>query len=199
MSLTRASIYCLRCSYVLDGLDRQRCPECGNAYDLANSATYETMPRWARWRRRLFRSCIALAVLGMLGGAAYAACRIPPSVRVVEVKETDRGGYVVILVLKNRSLSPLSYPGYGKTIPDYGLRRRASGTWGEEWSRCGTGLGVFRLMPGESVTFSAPTHLYANEDRRQQVGLRVRHTYPTASRRRTIWSDAFTLGGDHQG
>ena len=37
--------YCLRCWYILDGLHSSRCPECGRAFDAADSRTYARQPR----------------------------------------------------------------------------------------------------------------------------------------------------------
>ncbi|MHC4107195.1 MAG: hypothetical protein ACYSTY_03820 [Planctomycetota bacterium] len=201
MGVTRASIYCRRCSYVLDGLDRERCPECGNAYDPANRATYETMPRWARWRRRLFRCCIVLVVVGALGGAGYAACRIPPSLRVVEVKESDSaGGHQATLVLTNRSLASLWYSGDSKSFPLYERRHRApdSKTWTNvRGGWCRTGVQRYRLMPGESVTFSAWISIRYLPSDSMQVGLPVWHPGQNAGPQ-TVWSDTFSLSGADQ-
>lgn len=201
MGVTQGSIYCHRCSYVLDGLDRERCPECGKPYDPTDRATYETMPRWARWRRRLFRCCIVLAVLGMLSGAAYAACRIPPSLRVVEVvKDADSRWCEVTVVLKNRSLRPACYLGYLKTPLTYTTRYGVLG--GKTWRREGggsvwTGPRPIRLMPGESVTFSAT--LYGFDDPppdRVQVGMWLWGAGQNTCLK--VWSDTFALRGGDQ-
>lgn len=36
----RASRFCRACLYPLDGLDRQRCPECGTIFDPADEGTF---------------------------------------------------------------------------------------------------------------------------------------------------------------
>jgi hypothetical protein len=41
---------CLKCGYILTGLDAARCPECGSAFDLNDSSSYSTKPLFDRWR-----------------------------------------------------------------------------------------------------------------------------------------------------
>ena len=36
--------YCLQCSYILEGLTENRCPECGRPFDPEQSSTYTTRP-----------------------------------------------------------------------------------------------------------------------------------------------------------
>ena len=37
--------YCLKCSYVLDGLPEQRCPECGREFDRNDASTFRKHPK----------------------------------------------------------------------------------------------------------------------------------------------------------
>lgn len=41
---------CLDCWYVLEGLDRNRCPECGRPFDLGDPLTFTTKPPFLFWR-----------------------------------------------------------------------------------------------------------------------------------------------------
>jgi hypothetical protein len=50
----RATMYCRGCAYILEHLPRNRCPECGLAFDPADSGTFDqALPtRWGalvRW------------------------------------------------------------------------------------------------------------------------------------------------------
>lgn len=56
-------MFCRKCGYALRGLTRQVCPECGQAFDLSDPATFTTADAGQLRRRRwLRRGAIALAV-----------------------------------------------------------------------------------------------------------------------------------------
>ncbi len=61
-------IYCQQCDYVLDGLDRNVCPECGRAFDPADRTTVAQRPGHARRVRlgRLSRLGLLLSVIFLL-------------------------------------------------------------------------------------------------------------------------------------
>lgn len=58
------TIYCRKCWYILDGLDRHRCPECGRTFDPADRRTYRTMSR-RRWRLVMMRR-VAVVLLALI-------------------------------------------------------------------------------------------------------------------------------------
>ena len=66
----RSTMYCRKCSCVLDGLDTDHCPECGRPFDRRNPKTFCDRPK-GKWRiRRLLRdlaidamSLVALSIL----------------------------------------------------------------------------------------------------------------------------------------
>jgi hypothetical protein len=67
--------YCRACYYPLTGLPEPRCPECGQAFDLADPATFTMSPpkslAW-RWGRRLVQSlAILLLALAVIAGSFY--------------------------------------------------------------------------------------------------------------------------------
>jgi hypothetical protein len=57
-------IYCRGCRYPLRGLDKPRCPECGQSFDPNDPTTFLTlaMMRWA-WQPIAAAVCLALLVL----------------------------------------------------------------------------------------------------------------------------------------
>ena len=57
---------CLQCKYRLYGLTEPRCPECGRAFDPANSATYlaSSTPRWAQ-RAQPPHEAMSLLIIGL--------------------------------------------------------------------------------------------------------------------------------------
>lgn len=54
--------YCLTCGYRLRGLPEPVCPECGQPFDPADSATFDIEPRSRRRRRWLIRGGVVLAL-----------------------------------------------------------------------------------------------------------------------------------------
>ena len=50
-NVSMPSRYCRRCSYVLDGLESKKCPECGRAFNPDNTRTYRRKPRLTFWGR----------------------------------------------------------------------------------------------------------------------------------------------------
>ena len=44
MNITRPIMFCLGCTYPLDGLEEHRCPECGRAFDPADPDTFALKP-----------------------------------------------------------------------------------------------------------------------------------------------------------
>ncbi len=66
--VTKPTMWCRKCWYILDGLDRHRCPECGREFDPANLQTYRTKPRRRWWRAVLLRTAAVLLVLLVMGG-----------------------------------------------------------------------------------------------------------------------------------
>lgn len=57
------SAACKGCGYLLRDLGNNVCPECGRAFDPADAATYVANPTVDRWRRRLVRLSVAVAVI----------------------------------------------------------------------------------------------------------------------------------------
>jgi hypothetical protein len=66
-------VYCRSCSYDLSGLPSGACPECGKAFDPADPASYEALPRS---RRRLRQSAFAIGAATVIGLVAYFGFRI---------------------------------------------------------------------------------------------------------------------------
>ncbi len=70
----RPRMYCRACSYILDGLESSRCPECGLIFDADDKRTYRRRPRWFWFRvmrRWALRGVIALALLAMAAGIGW--------------------------------------------------------------------------------------------------------------------------------
>ena len=64
---------CRRCYYILEGLDADRCPECGTAFDLSDPRTYLTEPPVLWWR--FWAPALGLTVawgIGLYVGLAWA-------------------------------------------------------------------------------------------------------------------------------
>lgn len=59
-------MFCRQCSYPLNGLDRQRCPECGRAFSEADKRTYCKTTRRQRWLLRLRLLGIGFVVVVLL-------------------------------------------------------------------------------------------------------------------------------------
>ena len=53
----RATMYCLGCDYVLDGLASDRCPECGRGFDRSDVSTYALRPDQFEVRRVYVLAC----------------------------------------------------------------------------------------------------------------------------------------------
>lgn len=53
---------CLRCAYVLEGLEESRCPECGQEFNIHNPETYTTKPPFLGWK--FWLPGFALALIG---------------------------------------------------------------------------------------------------------------------------------------
>jgi hypothetical protein len=45
MAISKPTIYCKKCRYVLDGLSENRCPECGSPFNPLDIRSYATNPR----------------------------------------------------------------------------------------------------------------------------------------------------------
>lgn len=54
--------YCRKCWYVLDGLAKNECPECGRKFDPQNKRTYRTRPRGKWWLRTGVRAFFITAL-----------------------------------------------------------------------------------------------------------------------------------------
>ncbi|MFH0983039.1 MAG: hypothetical protein V2A79_16090 [Planctomycetota bacterium] len=59
---------CLTCGYLLRDLPQSVCPECGRAFDPADSRTYDAEPEKRRRRRWIKRSALVLSVLLLIVG-----------------------------------------------------------------------------------------------------------------------------------
>ena len=59
-----ATMYCRGCEYILDGLDRNRCPECGRTFDPDDLATFHLgeVPR-PRFRYPILTATLFFALL----------------------------------------------------------------------------------------------------------------------------------------
>ncbi len=62
----RLPMRCRRCSYVLEHLETDRCPECGTPFDPTDPATYDTRPPFVRWRYWLPGVALTVAIGVML-------------------------------------------------------------------------------------------------------------------------------------
>ena len=62
----KPSLYCRKCSYVLNGLIESRCPECGLSFDPADDRTFLRKPKRKAWLTTL------MWVLGLLVGLPVA-------------------------------------------------------------------------------------------------------------------------------
>jgi hypothetical protein len=58
-----AAIFCRGCDYDLAGLDHNRCPECGRAFDPDDAKTFFALPRQQRRRRWVVRGSYVVAAL----------------------------------------------------------------------------------------------------------------------------------------
>ena len=64
---------CRRCYYILEGLDADRCPECGTAFDLGDPATYVTRPPFVWWRYWLPGTALTVGIgTTLYAGLAWA-------------------------------------------------------------------------------------------------------------------------------
>lgn len=68
---TEPNMFCLACRYALRGLSRNRCPECGAAFDPDDPTTFLAQPRLERKLLWLFLAALAL-VLGVPTWAVVA-------------------------------------------------------------------------------------------------------------------------------
>lgn len=57
------SKFCLDCSYILDGLSVNRCPECGKAFDPADPVSYSSRSRWDQHKHAILRALLLFCVL----------------------------------------------------------------------------------------------------------------------------------------
>jgi len=57
-------IYCLGCSYCLEGLTEHRCPECGRGFDREDSATFTRDPKHLQVRR--VRRLLSFVMIGLV-------------------------------------------------------------------------------------------------------------------------------------
>lgn len=68
-------IFCLRCSYSLEGLYSNQCPECGLSFNLNDSNTYKRRPRLHFLRRWVARFSFSLVLFIMLLGITLLAAQ----------------------------------------------------------------------------------------------------------------------------
>ena len=73
-SLAGPSMYCRKCFYALEGLDTNRCPECGRAFDPGDRRTYRRRPPWMSPGRR--RALVATIVTTVYFGSYYSMARV---------------------------------------------------------------------------------------------------------------------------
>ena len=76
---------CLNCDYLLHGVSRPRCPECGTGFDPNDSRTYtrsSPMPYWSPWQQFFgvvlgfavgLAASVAIAIFNPLGNLGLAA------------------------------------------------------------------------------------------------------------------------------
>ena len=107
------SAACKGCGYLLRDLGNNVCPECGRAFDPADAATYVANPTVDRWRRRLVRLSVAIAVVLI----ALAFC--PRGFRrgTLTVTCPDCGHQTIVRRWEIRAPIWLAvrYPGYSST------------------------------------------------------------------------------------
>lgn len=62
------TMYCINCAYALDGLTRNRCPECARPFDPHDAATYRTCdsPRRSSLCCLLTPSPIGIVIVALL-------------------------------------------------------------------------------------------------------------------------------------
>ncbi len=77
-TITKPTMYCRRCRYVLDGLSDHRCPECGRPFDPANRQTYRTKPR-RRWLWKIIFAVIGLPAGALIGASLLVFLMLPPA------------------------------------------------------------------------------------------------------------------------
>lgn len=67
-------MYCQKCSYSLNGLDRNRCPECGRLFDSADPNTFRRKPYRVSpfWKRTI----VAMVMLTIYLGAYFGLVKI---------------------------------------------------------------------------------------------------------------------------
>lgn len=57
---------CLGCGYLLRGLERPLCPECGREFDPGDTSTFDTDPPRRRRRKRIKRVVVVLTVVALI-------------------------------------------------------------------------------------------------------------------------------------
>jgi len=95
---TDGNVRCLTCGYLLHGLPRPLCPECGRAFDPSDESTFDTRPPGWRKRRRIKRGASALAVglllfafapRGILKGELTFTCNVCGEQTTVHRRELE--------------------------------------------------------------------------------------------------------------
>lgn len=81
--------YCRNCGYDLQGLEEQRCPECGRRFDARNPRSFRATPPLPLWIRRARNIAVLLTVAVGLAYVIFRAARSYECVRVIEVSTHD--------------------------------------------------------------------------------------------------------------
>lgn len=76
MNRCHVRVFCLRCSYPLEGLDRSRCPECGRPFHRNDRRTFARHPRLQRLRRRAARAGVSLVFISMILGVVLVVTHV---------------------------------------------------------------------------------------------------------------------------
>ena len=99
---------------------------------------------------------VLLMIHAYVSGSTTKLNPFAQHVEITFVKYTNSPGYShAVFRMKNNSLLPIRYEGYGKT-PQLTYQRWKGDAWEDTvWDWCGTGLGTQYMWPGQSVTFEA--------------------------------------------
>lgn len=101
MNNAQQNIFCLHCSYPLEGLCSNKCPECGHTFSLLNSSTFTRRPRLKFMRRWFVRFSFSFVFSVMLLGFTLLVIHLtyPPYVErsFAKVMESLESKYEVTI------------------------------------------------------------------------------------------------------
>lgn len=105
-------IFCLGCSYCLEGLSECRCPECGRLFEPGDQRTFTTVP-WTKRAGWLGKALVACA-LGGLAALTYSVNSRPIFGLVFAIGCALEGAVVIggligLLSPRGRSMRPIGF------------------------------------------------------------------------------------------